>query len=133
MFNLDLSSKRAKLAIRFFTYGVMTVASVVLTVLLVFVALGYRLDKGFTFSQGGLVQFRSLPDGASVTIDGQLQFNAPNKSNLAAGTHNFTMALAGYHTWSKTADLAPGQLLWLNYARLIPNTITTSTTRALYW
>jgi hypothetical protein len=127
MFNLDFSSKRAKLAVRFFTYGVMTVASVVLTILLVFVALGYRLDKDFSFSQGGLVQFRSLPDNAAVDIDGKKQdFNTPNKVNLAAGSHTVSMSLNGYHTWSKTVDLAPGQLLWLNYARLIPNSIATS-------
>ncbi len=131
MFTIDLSSKRAKLAIRFFTYGVMTVASVVLTAFLVFVALGYRLDKNFTFSQGGLVQFLSTPDSASVTIDGKLQgFHTPDKANLAAGQHTITMGLNGYHNWSKTVSLAPGQLLWLNYARLIPNSITTSTLKS---
>jgi hypothetical protein len=128
MFNPDFSSKRAKLAIRFFTYGVMTVASVVLTGFLVFVALGYRLDKDFNFSQGGLVQFRSFPSSADVTVDGKRQnFHTPDKLNIAAGQHAVTMALNGYHTWSKAVDLAPGQLLWLNYARLIPNSITTNT------
>lgn len=131
MFNIDLSSKRAKLAIRFFTYGVMTVATVVLTAFLVLVALGYRLDKNFTFSQGGLVQFNSTPDNASVTIDGKVQsFHTQDKTNLAAGQHTISMSLDGYHTWSKTVDLAPGQLLWLNYARLIPNSITTSTLKS---
>jgi len=131
MFNVDLSSKRAKLALRFFTYGVMTVASAVLTAFLVLVALGYRLDKNFTFSQGGLVQFNSTPDNASVTVDGKLQgFHTQGKVNLAAGQHSVTMSLNGYHTWSKNVDLAPGQLLWLNYARLIPNSITTSTLKS---
>lgn len=128
MFNHNFSSKRAKLALRFFTYGVMTVATVVLTALLVLVALGYRLDKDFTFSQGGLVQFRSLPSSASVTIDGKKQdFNTPNKANLAAGQHTVGMELNGYVPWGKTVDLNAGQLLWLNYARMIPNSITTGT------
>ncbi len=128
MFNHDFSSKRAKLALRFFTYGVMTVATVILTAFLVLVALGYRLDKDFSFSQGGLVQFRSLPSGANVTIDNKKQdFNTPNKANLAAGQHTVGMQLNGYVPWGKTVDLAPGQLLWLNYARMIPNSITTST------
>lgn len=127
MFNLDLSSKRAKLALRFFTYGVMTVASAVLTAFLVLVALGYRLDKNLTFSQGGLVQFNSTPNSAAVTIDGKLQgFHTPDKANMATGQHSVTMSLDGYHSWSKTVNVAPGQLLWLNYARLIPNSITTS-------
>lgn len=128
MFNHNFSSKRAKLALRFFTYGVMTVASVVLTTLLVLVALGYRLDKDFSFSQGGLVQFRSYPESAAVTLDGKKQsFNTPNKANLGAGQHTIGMELNGYRPWGKTVDLAPGQLLWLNYARMIPNSITTNT------
>src|SRR6266568_4201820 len=108
MFNIDLSSKRAKLALRFFTYGVMTVVSAVLTAFLVLVALGYRLDKDLIFSQGGLVQFLSTPDSASVAIDGKLQgFHTPDKANLGAGRHSITMNLNGYHTWNKTVDLAP--------------------------
>lgn len=128
MFDIDYSSKRAKLAIRFFTYGVMAVVSAVLTTLLVLVALGYRLDRNFNFSQGGLVQFRSYPSSAEITIDGHKQnFNTPASANLAAGKHSITMDLAGYRSWSKAVDLAPGQLLWLNYARMIPNSVTTST------
>ena len=128
MFDFDLKAKRTKLALRFFTYGVMTVASVVLTVILVFIALGYRLDNNFNFSQGGLVQFRSAPQNATVTIDGKVQsFHTPDKINLPAGQHAFTMQLDGYHIWNKSVDLAAGQLLWLNYVRLIPATITTST------
>ncbi len=128
MIDIDFSSKRAKLAIRFFTYGVMTVASVVLTALLVFVALGYRLDRNFSFSQGGLVQFRSFPQNAEVSLDGKKQgYRTPNKANVQAGQHTVEMTLDGYRPWSKTADLAAGQLLWLNYARFIPNSITTTT------
>src|SRR6266496_444182 len=127
MFDIDFASKRARLAIRFFTYGVMAVASVVLTALLVLVALGYRLDRNFTFTQGGLMQFRSFPDSADVFIDGKRQsFHTPDKANLTAGNHAVTMSLNGYRSWTKQITLAPGQLLWLNYARMIPNAITTA-------
>ncbi len=128
MFDIDFSSKRARLAIRFFTYGVMAVTSAVLTALLVLVALGYRLDRNFNFSQGGLVQFRSFPDSADVTIDGKKQsFHTPDKLNMPAGAHTVSLSLSGYRPWSKAVNLAPGELLWLNYARLIPSSITTST------
>jgi hypothetical protein len=63
MFPISLKSKKAKLALRFFTYGVMTLATVLLTTLAVFYALGYRFNRDtFTFEQGGLVQFRSSCD-----------------------------------------------------------------------
>jgi len=127
MFNIDLSSKRAQLALRFFTYGVMTLATILLTVLAVFYAMGYRFNQSdLTFEQGGLVQFRSVPQNAQVVINDNLQnFTTPGRSNVSAGTHTVKMQLDGYHTWQKTIGLAPGQLLWLNYARLIPQNITT--------
>jgi hypothetical protein len=132
MFDFDPDSKRVKLALRFFTYGVMTISTVVISTILVFVALGYRLDRDFHFTQGGLVQFRSTPVNASVTIDGALQgFHTPDKLNMAAGKHTVAMGLDGYQAWNKSFNLAAGQLLWLNYARLIPRTIDTTTVRQL--
>ena len=128
MFHIDLSSKRARLALRFFTYGVMTLATILLTALAVFFAMGYRFNQDFSFQQGGLVQIRSVPQGAQVVVDGRTEdFTTPGRVNLSAGTHTVEMRLAGYRTWQKTVTLAAGQLLWLNYARLLPETITTNT------
>lgn len=128
MMHIDLTSKRARLAFRFFTYGVMTLATAVLTVLAVFYAMGYRFNQNdLSFTQGGLIRFQSLPDGADVFIDGQPQsFTTPGRANLSAGSHTIEMRLNGYRSWQKTVVLAPGQLLWLDYARLLPNTITTT-------
>src|SRR5688572_33298860 len=130
MFHIDLSTKRARLAIRFFTYGVMTLATILLTVLAVFYAMGYRFNQNdLSFEQGGLLQFRSIPASAAVAVNGKTQsFTTPGRINFGAGNHTVKMSLAGYHSWEKTVSLAPGQLLWLNYARLIPQNITTSKT-----
>ncbi len=130
MFSTDLSSRKARLALRFFTYGVMTISTIVITVIMIFFALGYRFDNNFNFNQGGLVQFRSFPDGAKVKIDDKMQsFNTPNKKNLSAGQHTVSLSLEGYRSWSKPFDLAAGQLLWLNYARLVPESIKTDNVR----
>jgi hypothetical protein len=127
MFPIVLSSKRARLALRFFTYGVMTLATVLLTVLAIFYAMGYRFNQNtLTFEQGGLLQLRSVPESASVTVDGRMQsFATPGRVNLPAGVHTVGMQRDGYRSWQKTVSLAPGQLLWLNYTRLIPNSVTT--------
>ncbi len=127
MFPISLTSKRAKLALRFFSYGVMTLATVLLTTLAIFYAMGYRFNKDtFTFEQGGLVQFRTTPEGAKVTIDGKQQnFTTPGRANLPSGPHAIAMQATGFRSWSKGIDLDPGQLLWVNYVRLVPNSITT--------
>ena len=129
---IDLSTRKARLALRFFTYGVMTLATVVLTTLAVFYALGYRFDQAKGFEQGGLMQFRSAPDSAQVYVNGKKQdFTTPGRANLPSGSYVVEMHKAGYQTWKKAVDLAPGQLLWLNYARLIPTDIKTRDVLAL--
>lgn len=125
MFPNTFRSKRAQLALRFFTYGVMTLATVVLTTLAIFWAMGYRFNNA-TLEQGGLVQFRSAPEGATVVVDGVVQnFKTPGRVNLPSGVHTVVMQLDGYREWRRTVTVAPGQLLWLNYTRFIPNSITT--------
>lgn len=132
MFNPDPTSKRMKLAIRFFTYGVMSMSVVIISSLVIFYTLGYRLDKNLTFSQGGLVGLKSFPDGAAIAVDGLVRsVRTPANVNLTTGTHTVTLSRDGYHTWDKGIDLAPGQLLWLNYVRLIPKTIVTATVQDL--
>ncbi|HWZ65768.1 MAG TPA: PEGA domain-containing protein [Patescibacteria group bacterium] len=127
MLKIDLSSKRSRLALRFFTYGVMTMSTLALTTVVVFIMLGYRMDRGFVFSQGGLIQLRSFPSSATVTVDGKKQNSrTPSKVDIKSGQHTLGMSLEGYRPWSKTIDISPGQLLWLNYTRLIPKSITTT-------
>lgn len=131
MFQLDLTSKRSKLAIRFFTYGVMTISVVVITAICMLVALGYRFDRNsLSFEQGGLIQFGSTPSGAEVLIDGKKQgYNTPGKSDIAPGSHLIELKKDKYQAWSKTVPLAASQLLWLNYAHLIPTDIKTTAGR----
>jgi hypothetical protein len=127
MFPHLFKTKRAQLALRFFTYGIMTLATVVLTALAIFYAMGYRLNQdSLVFEQGGLVQFRSTPEGAAVAVDGIIQnFKTPGRVNVPSGVHTITMKLDGYREWRRTVTVAPGQLLWLNYTRLFPDSITT--------
>lgn len=115
-------SKRTLLIRRVISYVLMTVAVFTLVLVLVFVMLGYRYNgNDGKIEQGGLVQFDSQPNGSTITIDGRV-FGAgtPSKSTLTSGKHTITIGQSGYQTWSKTVDVMPGAVLWLNYARLIP-------------
>jgi hypothetical protein len=127
----SINKKRRILALRFFTYGMMTLATAVISVFCILLVLGYRFDfTKHTVSQGGLIQLQSFPNGAKVTLDKVLlSFVSPGKRNVDAGKHTVVFQLDGYREWSKTATIHAGELRWLNYARLIPQTITTSTTQ----
>lgn len=128
--SFDFSSKKARLAIRFFTYGVMTISTILLTILAIYYAMGYRFNPNLEVEQGGIIEFRSEPSGAQITLDGQLTGRqTPNRTFAKAGEHTITMQLNGYREWSKKVFLQPGQLLWLDYTRFIPQSITTSPVR----
>jgi hypothetical protein len=129
MIKIDLSSKKVQLALRFFTYGVMAFATIILSFLAIFYALGYRFNKDFSFEQGGIAQFRSIPSGAMVFADDIRRDNTPSRAYLSPGTHNVSMQLNNYKHWSKQVSLSPGQLLWLDYARFVPNTVKTTTVK----
>ncbi len=121
-------SKRKQLVQRTIVYALMCVAILSLVTLLVFVMLGYQFNRSDgKIEQGGLVQFDSKPSGAAVTIDG-MAFGArtPSKTTMIAGQHFVTMEKSGYRTWQKSVDVLAGSVLWLNYTRLIPTTLTPS-------
>lgn len=119
-------SKRRLLVQRTAVYGLMTVATVGLVVVLVFVMLGYQFNRSDgKIEQGGLVQFESRPSGADVTIDGaNLGTRTASKATLTSGQHFVKMERSGYNAWQKSIDVVAGSVLWLNYTRFVPNTLT---------
>ncbi len=118
--------RQRDLAKRTLTYALMTLSVIALVVVSLFLVLGYSVDSDGQPEQGGLIQFRSFPTGATVSVDGAKQdFTTNGKKNTGAGYHNVTMELKKYRSWAKSFDLGRGELLWLN-ALLIPKHITTS-------
>lgn len=116
-------SKRRQLTQRILVYIAMSIAVIALVVVLLFIMQGYRLNQqDGRLEQGGLMQFDSKPTGADVAIDGvTLGTRTTNKATASAGQHFVAMNKTGYRTWQKSVVMEPGAVLWLNYARLIPN------------
>lgn len=118
-------TKKQELIRRTITYSLMTLLVLVIVAGLVLVVLGYRLDSDSgRIEQGALMQFETIPAGASVKIDGTMIGSKTSmKSSVLAGTHTFEMSKDGYETWQKTLDVTAGTLTWLDYARLVPKDI----------
>lgn len=115
-------SKKKETTMRVITYIAMTFSVVGIVGVLIFLILGYRLDTDSgRIEQGALVQFDTIPAGATVKIDGKtLGTKTSTKSTVLAGTHTFVMERDGYETWQKTLDIKAGTLTWLDYGRLVP-------------
>jgi hypothetical protein len=119
-------SKRTQLLQRIAIYSGMSIAVVVLVAILVFFMLGYQINRNDgKIEQGGLVQFNTQPAGADVTIDGKvLGTRTASRKTMNTGQHFISMQRTGYQTWQKSVNVTPGSVLWLTYARLVPNDLT---------
>ena len=101
------------------TETIMVVVIVVTAIILTFVAMGYNLDKNGELGQSGLVQLRSFPSGASITIDGDTILPRTTASRmLSAGEHTIKLSKDGYDSWEKTITSESGRLIKLEYMRL---------------
>lgn len=107
----------------------MTLAVVSIVAVLVLILLGYRFNRyDGKVEQGGLVQFDSRPTGATVTLNTiQLANRTPSKITVSAGQHTVIFKRDGYNQWQKDVVVKPGSVLWLNYARMLPVSLQSST------
>lgn len=118
-------SKSRQPVVRAAVYSVMTLSVAVIVTVLMFVVLGYQFnERDGRIEQGGLLQFASVPTGATVTLDNaRLGPRTNSKANVATGSHSASFDRTGYRTWKKTIAIGAGQIGWLSYARLIPSTV----------
>lgn len=115
------------------TYTIMTLSVLVLVALLVLTILNYRFNTSTgTLEQRGLIQFDSIPSGATVAINGSaISPRTPTKFSIDPGNHQFSISKDGYHEWQKEQAIGAGTLVWLNYARLVPTNLETEVVQAL--
>lgn len=111
--------KRVETVKLLITETIMVLVIIVTAIILTFVAMGYNLNKNGELGQSGLVQLRSFPSGASITIDGDTILPRTTASRmLSAGEHNIKLTKDGYDTWEKNIVSESGRLLKLEYMRL---------------
>lgn len=115
-------SRRFKINKVILANTIMILAVVLIVTVLVLITMGYSLTRDGKVEQTGLVQLASVPSGAAVQIDGAQQFSKTStKATLTPGLHSFAINRSGYDVWNKKANVYSGSVLWLNYARLLPN------------
>lgn len=88
--------------------------------------MGYRFDVDQqSVERISLVQFQTSPSGAQIYVNGnRMNFQTPGRSdNMRPGANTIEYKLDDYRDWSKTVNLKPAEVRWLNYARLVPNEI----------
>lgn len=67
-----------------------------------------------------LIQVQSVPNGASLKIDGKFYGFTPQMVEVSAGYHNVSLSMKGYKDWSGTVFVDVGQTKLLNIT-LVPS------------
>ncbi len=101
------------------TESLMFLTVVLMVIVLLFVAMGYKFGLDGSFNQTGLLQIDSMPTGATVTIDGDEMFARTNMSKmLSEDKHTVKLTKDGYESWENTVKIKAGILYRLDYPRL---------------
>ena len=125
----NIENKKIKKVVKVIFYVVLCATVATSVFILILVTNGYWYDiANNKIEQRALIQFNSTPTGASVIVDGKsVSGNTANKVMVDPGTHIITIKKDGYQPWSTKISAKSGSLIWVNYARLIPNAIKTKT------
>lgn len=60
------------------------------------------------------VEFKSVPAGATITVDGYFLGHTPATKQIPVGKHLVTITKWGYQSWSQNLDVASGKKLGVN-------------------
>lgn len=120
---LDPKAKRRRTIQLFVGYGLMATLISLITLILVFQAYGFDVDrKTGEVIQNGLIFVDSAPDKATVKLNGQEQKNKTNnRFALPSGNYTMTISKTGYREWKRTFDLNGGEVERFTYPLLIPS------------
>jgi len=123
---LDPKKKQTHKTRILFGYGLFAIAIALATVLLVYVANGYFIDRSTGYViQNGLVYIDSKPGGAEVYLNGEKQRGQTDvRLVIPDGVYDIGLQREGYRNWQRSLVLEGGSLRRLTYARLIPDVLT---------
>jgi hypothetical protein len=126
---LDPKKKKAHRQRLLIGYMLIAVIIGIVTMVLVYVANGYYIDRSTgEVIQNGLVFIDSKPGGAKIVINGEQQRGTTDaRIVIPAGEYTIELQREGYRTWSRSLILEGGSLRRLTYARLMPTELDTTT------
>ena len=123
-------SKKNELFRRVLKYVCMCLGiAAILTVCIIYLT-GNRFDfLNTNIKSTGLLEAYSTPTGMNVHIYGDNGFYKSLRTNdetvLDVGNYSVKFSGSGYRDWYKEVSIGQGQVLWLNYAVMIPKTVQT--------
>lgn len=127
---LDPKKQKAhviRLAIGYVVTGLVLLLA---TVILLYQAYGYGIDRQGNIFQNGLVFLSSSPGGADIYANGERKDATSARLALPAGQYVFELRREGYRPWKRAIGVEGGSLQRFDYPFLFPVNLETSQLRA---
>lgn len=100
------------------------------TIILLYQALGYGIDRHGKIFQNGLVFVSSVPGDAEIYVDGVREVDYTDaRLALPAGQYVFEVKRAGYRPWKRAITVEGGTLQRFEYLLLFAETLTPTTVK----
>ena len=113
-------------------YVCIAVAIIISTVVLVYQAYGFGLDKNGTVIQNGIVFISSQPNPAQIYVDGKLAKARTNaRLTLPSNMYNVSLSRPGYEDWHRKISVDGGSVSHFDYPLLLPKVVTSVTIASL--
>lgn len=113
-------------------YVLIGVAITIATLVLLYQAYGFGLDKNGTVVQNGLTFFSSHPHPADIYVDNKLQKVSTNtRLALPSGIYNVKLTRNGYYDWQRKIELNGGKVQHFDYPFLFPKTLAANKLQSL--
>ena len=115
--------RRQAVILRIIAYTLTLTLSAITTVLLLYIALGYRFHSGHVV-RSGLLLVDNQPEAGAIYVNGQEKDNStPGRFVLAVGNYDLGLKRSGYRTWEKSVAIAASGVREVDYPWLIPTAL----------
>jgi hypothetical protein len=119
---LDPQKKRQHTIKLFIGYALIATALFLASVLLLFAAFGYGINRSTgEVIQNGLLFVDAHPEQARMYINGQDRGQTDGRFVLEAGNYNLELKREGYRNWKRDFTIEGGNIVRLVYPFLFPN------------
>lgn len=124
---LDPKKQRSHMIRLYVGYVLIGGAVLIATLILLYWAYGFGLDKNGQVVQNGLVFVASQPGNAEVYLDGKkFRDNTGTRIQLNAGNYSLDVTKTGYRGWHRDITVDGSSVSRYDYPLLVPQNLTTA-------
>lgn len=120
---LDPKKRRRDTILLLIGYVLVGIAVLMATVVLIYYANGFGVDKDGALVQRGLVFVSSEPSGSDIYLNGIKKTNTNAKLNLSAGHYNLAIKRSGYVSWNRKIIVEGSSIDHYAYPLLLPKSL----------